>query len=91
MGPTIKSVAGFSYYVSFLDDFSKFTWVYLLKHKTDVEHVFPLERKLSLSNQIREGNTKNYIPISQTRALPIASHVHTHTSKMGLSNANIVT
>ena len=39
-GPAVKSSGGFSYYVSFLDDFSKFTWVYLLKHKSDVEHVF---------------------------------------------------
>jgi hypothetical protein len=39
-GPTIRYVGGFSYYVSFLDDISKFTWVYLLKNKYDVEHVF---------------------------------------------------
>jgi histone deacetylase 1/2 len=39
-GPAVKSSGGFSYYVSFLDDFSKFSWVYLLKHKSDVEHVF---------------------------------------------------
>jgi hypothetical protein len=38
--PAIKSAGGFKYYVSFLDDFSKFTWVYLLKHKSDVERVF---------------------------------------------------
>jgi histone deacetylase 1/2 len=55
-GPAIKSSSGFSYYVSFLDDFSKFTWVYLLKHKSDVEHVFyqfqkPVE--LSLGTKIR--------------------------------------
>lgn len=39
-GPAVKSSGGFRYYVSFLDDFSKFSWVYLLKHKSDVEHVF---------------------------------------------------
>jgi hypothetical protein len=26
--------------VSFIDDFSKFTWVYLLKHKSEVFHKF---------------------------------------------------
>jgi hypothetical protein len=31
--PTPKSVGRFKYYVSFIDDFSKFTWIYLLKHK----------------------------------------------------------
>jgi histone deacetylase 1/2 len=40
MGPRYQLVGGFSYYVSFLYDFSKLTWVYLLKHKSDVEHVF---------------------------------------------------
>src|SRR4051812_37857986 len=27
---------GKKYYVSFIDDFSKFTWIYLLKHKSEV-------------------------------------------------------
>jgi histone deacetylase 1/2 len=49
-GPAIKSAGGFSYYVSFLDDFSKFTWVYLLKHKSDVEHVFyQFQKQVELS------------------------------------------
>jgi histone deacetylase 1/2 len=30
------SVGNKNYYVSFIDDFSKFTWVYLLKHKSEV-------------------------------------------------------
>lgn len=39
-GPTIPSSKGFRYYVSFIDDFSRFCWVYLLKFKSDVETVF---------------------------------------------------
>jgi histone deacetylase 1/2 len=39
-GPARVSVGGFRYYVSFLDDFSRFTWIYLLKRKSDVEHAF---------------------------------------------------
>ena len=39
-GPAITSVGGFKYYVSFLDDFSRFTWIYLLKRKSEVEHAF---------------------------------------------------
>jgi histone deacetylase 1/2 len=39
-GPAIPSVGGFKYYVSFIDDFTKFTWTYFLHAKSDVEHTF---------------------------------------------------
>jgi hypothetical protein len=35
-GPASSSVGHFKYYVLFIDDYSKFTWVYLLKNKSDV-------------------------------------------------------
>jgi histone deacetylase 1/2 len=31
-----NSVSGHQFYVSFVDSYSRFTWVYLLKHKNDV-------------------------------------------------------
>jgi hypothetical protein len=34
------SSEGYKYYVSFIDDYSRFCWIYLLKHKSDVEQVF---------------------------------------------------
>jgi histone deacetylase 1/2 len=39
-GPAVASSGGFKYYVSFVDDYSRFCWIYLLKHKSDVEQVF---------------------------------------------------
>jgi hypothetical protein len=39
-GPIIKFVNGYQYYVSFLDDYSHFTWIYLIKDKSDVESIF---------------------------------------------------
>jgi histone deacetylase 1/2 len=39
-GPTPASINKHSYYVSFIDDFSKFTWIYLLKKRSDVYQVF---------------------------------------------------
>jgi histone deacetylase 1/2 len=39
-GPAATSVGRFSYYVSFIDDFSKYTWIYLIKKKSDVFDVF---------------------------------------------------
>jgi hypothetical protein len=39
-GPAPESVGRYKYYVSFIDDFSKFTWIYLLKKKSNVFQVF---------------------------------------------------
>lgn len=39
-GPACTSVGRKKYYVSFVDDYSKFTWVYLLKSKLDVFEIF---------------------------------------------------
>jgi histone deacetylase 1/2 len=39
-GPALLSVGKHAYYVSFIDDFSKFTWIYLLKKRSDVYQVF---------------------------------------------------
>jgi hypothetical protein len=36
MGPACISVGRNIYYVSFIDDFNKFTWIYLLKQKSEV-------------------------------------------------------
>jgi hypothetical protein len=35
-GPALESVDRYKYYVRFIDDFSKFTGIYLLKHKSEV-------------------------------------------------------
>jgi histone deacetylase 1/2 len=50
-GPAPSSYNNHSYYVSFIDDFSKFTWIYLLKNRSEVYQVFLnfqkyVERKL---------------------------------------------
>jgi histone deacetylase 1/2 len=39
-GPAQTSVSGHQFYVSFIDAYSRFTWLYLLKHKSDVFQVF---------------------------------------------------
>lgn len=39
-GPALSSVNNSKYYVSFIDDFSRYVWIYFLKNKADVEKVF---------------------------------------------------
>src|SRR6266540_7466489 len=39
-GPVQTSISEHNYYVSFLDAYSRFTWLYLLKRKRDVFDVF---------------------------------------------------
>jgi hypothetical protein len=39
-GPACVSIKRNKYYVNFIDDFSKFTWIYLLKHKYEVFQKF---------------------------------------------------
>ena len=36
----LKSVPGFNYYVIFVDNRTRFTWLFLLKHKHEVHSVF---------------------------------------------------
>jgi histone deacetylase 1/2 len=38
--PAPTSVGKHAYYVSFIDDYSKFTWIYLLKKRSEVYQVF---------------------------------------------------
>ena len=39
-GPAPQSVGGFKYYISFIDDFSKFSWLYLLHDRTEAPRIF---------------------------------------------------
>jgi hypothetical protein len=51
-GPAPTSVGWFNYYVSFIDDYSKFTWIYLLRHKSKVFNVLAISKTLLNANLI---------------------------------------
>ena len=50
----ISSINTFTYYIIFIDNFSKYVWLYPIKHKYDVYNIFPLFKSL-VENQL---NTK---------------------------------
>lgn len=40
-GPSpISSVNGFRYFVLFIDDYSRFTWIYFLKHRSELPQIY---------------------------------------------------
>uniref|UniRef100_A0A2N9FKJ8 Integrase catalytic domain-containing protein n=1 Tax=Fagus sylvatica TaxID=28930 RepID=A0A2N9FKJ8_FAGSY len=50
-GPApVNSSNGYKYYLLFVDDFSRFSWLYLLKHKSDVLSIFK-SFKAAVENQ----------------------------------------
>jgi hypothetical protein len=101
-GPAPTSAGKHNYYVSFIDDFSKFTWIYLLQHMSEVfqklhdfqTHVERLFDRKVLAIQTDWGGGGKYHKLHNflsVSAYPIMSHVHTHISRMALLNASIVT
>ena len=66
-GPSrVKHILGFCWFVSFIDDHTRLTWVYLLKEKSEVGQVFPNFHKM-IQNQfqtkikiLRTDNAKEF-------------------------------
>jgi hypothetical protein len=39
-GPTPCFIGGYKYYINFVDDFSKFSWLYLMHDRYEAPHIF---------------------------------------------------
>jgi hypothetical protein len=98
-GHAIESFGRKRYYVSFIDDYSKFTWIYLLRHKSEVYKYFLSFRPLlstcliarvSPSNPTGVGNMSISIPYSTKLASLIKCLVLIPINKTGLRSASIV-
>jgi histone deacetylase 1/2 len=97
-GPAITSVGGFKYYVSFVDDFSKFTWVFLLHAKSEVEDIFLkfqkhvellLDRKIKSVQSDWGGEYRRLHKFFDSTGIThTISCPHTHTNRMGLPREN---
>jgi hypothetical protein len=88
-GPAPQSVGGFKYYISFIDDFSKFSWIYLVHDPTEAARIFlqfqtHIERILDTKIkcvQFDWGGEYQKIHSKIFRSLGISHHVscpHTH-------------
>jgi hypothetical protein len=98
-GPAPTFVGGFKYYISFIDDFSKFTWIYLMNDRTNAQHIYMLfqahverllDTKIKCVQSDWVGNIKNFtINFSSNLALPIVSLILMATNKMVRPNESI--
>ncbi|KAM2668187.1 hypothetical protein EV2_019802 [Malus domestica] len=92
-GPTCESFDGYKYYVIFVDDFSRTTWLYLLKSKSEVMEVFKDFNNLvknHFSSQIqtlRSDNGTEYMSHIMTQYLSNHGIMH-QTSCVGTPQQN---
>jgi hypothetical protein len=86
--------------VSFIDDFSKYTWIYLIKKKSDVFDVFQsfmnlveqkFNKKIITMQTDWGGEYEKLSPFFQNLVSHTMFHVHMHINKMVLPSANIDT
>ena len=99
-GPApVTSVNGFRYYVIFVDHFTRFTWLYPLKYKSEVFSKFLLFKafvETQFSTKIKNPDLmelESILLLSLSLFCPnmassINSLVHTHPNKMALLKEN---
>lgn len=91
---------GSKYYISFINDFYKFMWVYLMNDRTDVHHIFfisqaHVEHLLDTKIKCVQSNwggeyQKLHNQFFIKWAPPIMCHVLIPISKMVQLNTNII-
>ena len=97
MGPApVNSHCNFHYYMYFVDAYSRFTWIYFLKIKSDALSVFKQFKslvELQFNEQLKAIQTDlggEFCTSSYLSELGVIT-VHTHIIKMVLWTENIVT
>jgi len=91
---------GYKYYVSFIDDFLRFTWIYPMKHKFElyhlftkfwvlVENLFNCKIKMFQSDGGWEFDNSFMLTFSKPMASIFVNLILILNNRMGLLNANI--
>jgi hypothetical protein len=97
-GPPPISVGRNRYYVSFINDYNKYVWIYLIKHKSEVFQKFNefqnlverlFNRKIVAMQTDCGVNTRNFTPFLSELESLILCRVLMLINKMGLRNENI--
>ena len=92
-GPTLKSFDGFQYFVTFVDDFTRITWLYLLKLKSEVVDVFKDFHKFVITqfsshiHVLRSDNDTEYMSHNMSQYLSTHGILH-QTSCVGTPQQN---
>ena len=92
-GPTIESFDGYKYFVIFVDDFSRTTWLYLLKSKKDVFTMFKDFHQLVITQfqstiqNLRTDNGTEFLSNNMSQYLSSHGIVH-QTSCVGTPQQN---
>ncbi|PRQ60643.1 putative RNA-directed DNA polymerase [Rosa chinensis] len=92
-GPVLESYDGFKYFVTFVDDFTRITWLYLLKLKSEVVDVFKDFHKLIITqfsssvHILRSDNGSEYMSNNMSQYLSSQGIVH-QTSCVGTPQQN---
>jgi hypothetical protein len=98
-GPAIRSFGRRKYYVIFIDDYNKFIWIYLLRHKSELFQYFlefqslverSFNRKIiAVQSELGGGSMRDSIPFFVNLASRTKSLVLTPTNKMVSQSASI--
>ena len=84
-GPILESFDGYRYFVTFVDDFTRITWLYLLKYKSELPNVFQDFHKLvgtqfaSKIHVLRSDNGTEYMSHNMSQYLSIHGILHQTT------------
>jgi len=95
-GPSnVPNISGTRWFITFIDDYTRVTWVFLLKQKSEVgsrfiQFVSKIKNQFGVNiKRIRSDNAKNYFNLllnsfCQKEGIIHGLHVLTHPNRMGL-------